>query len=478
MSPSSSPDLLDAESPLPAAPSRASGRARERVVAHALAGDVARLHGEALLRTALRYSQSADDAHDAYQRAMERLLEHAGTIDRSKAVAWMHVVVRREAGLVRRNHGPTTVPLEADDVDVAMHRLARLPDEHVHAIDLAQRASEALATLKEAEAQALCLRAQGLSYDEIADVYGWSYSKVNRAVTEGRKAFVDHYTAVESGAVCSATASQLGKYVEGTLKPRAVIKVRAHLVRCSGCRALLHAQRDADTALRALLPTVLVAAASDRTTRLTGWLHDHLLGPIGHAAGRLQPAADHLIGGKVGLVAASTVALAGSGMAAQHELARSAPPPALKAGLTDAPSKTPTAPALSPGALVGVVDHAVDNGKASAARVQQRAAAKIRTQKRAARRKQAAKARRLANAREFASGVSEFDTTTQASAERSAAAASATSSSGSTGSPSTATSGSAPVTEVPVGDATADSSVDVVTEQAPAGDTGSGAFGD
>ncbi|MDO9397862.1 MAG: sigma-70 family RNA polymerase sigma factor, partial [Herbiconiux sp.] len=361
MSPFSSPPANDAELELPDAPRRPGAGERERLAAHALAADIARLHSDALLRTARRFSLNADDAFDAYQRALELLLAHAATIDRAKALSWMHVVVRREAGAVRKLHGPVTVPFEEDDVDEALHRFATQPDEALHSIDLAQRAGEALANLKDTEAQALCLRAQGMSYDEIADTYGWSRTKVNRAVTEGRRAFVDHYTAVETGVVCGDTAELIDRYVDGTLKPRVAIRVRAHLLRCSGCRSLMHAHRGADTALRALLPPAFISVAAERRGG-GGWLHDHLLGPIGHLAGRLQPAADHLVGGKLGLVAASTVALAGGGMAVERTVVQAKPPTPLRAGLTGGPvaSRSASTSPARPGALVRVVDRAVD----------------------------------------------------------------------------------------------------------------------
>lgn len=149
---------------------------RDRLTAHALATDIARRHGDALMRTARKYAGDPDDAHDAYQRALELLLEHAATIDRTKAVHWMHVVVRREASALRRRHD-RHLPLDIDAVD--RREASDRTDEHLHRIDLASRASEALATLKDTEATALCLRAQGMSYDEIADQCGWSYTKLH-----------------------------------------------------------------------------------------------------------------------------------------------------------------------------------------------------------------------------------------------------------------------------------------------------------
>ena len=458
-------ELTDSDEPLPDVPARGVGGARERVAAHALVAEIARLHGDALLRTARRSSACADDAHDAYQRAMELLLAHAATIDRGKAVNWLHVVVRREAGAIRRAHD-RQVPLDDEDVEEVTARLAEQADERLHAIDLARRAGEALATLKESEAQALCLRAQGLSYEEIAEAYGWSYTKTNRAITEGRRAFVDHYLAVERGIVCGDTADLLSQFVAGDLKPRIALKVRAHLVRCSACRSLLHAERQADASLQALLPTGAIVAAGSSS----GWFHDHLLAPVGHLAGRLQPAADHLLGSKLGLAAASTIALAGSSVAVEHQLTTDQPkPPALRAALTADRTPSSTASTNSPATITIPAALATAERRSSDLADDSRKRAAVK--KRAVVAAKRAKARRAAaNRGEFGPAGGEFASTTQATAKaakRSSGAAAA--------------SASAPATEVPVTDTASDATVDVATDapsaSAPSSSSVSDEFG-
>ncbi len=53
------------------------------------------------------------------------------------------------------------------------------------------RSLEALARLKPDERTAVLLKAEGFSYREIGERNGWTYTKVNRAVTEGRRRFRD-----------------------------------------------------------------------------------------------------------------------------------------------------------------------------------------------------------------------------------------------------------------------------------------------
>ena len=57
----------------------------------------------ALRRTARRYSLCAEDAEDAYQRAIEILLTKSPPADQRRLAAWMQVVTRREALAVRRS---------------------------------------------------------------------------------------------------------------------------------------------------------------------------------------------------------------------------------------------------------------------------------------------------------------------------------------------------------------------------------------
>lgn len=391
------PSTLDLPPPAPAEVRPPRGR----IAAHALATEVARLHGDALMRTARRFAGDPDDAHDAYQRALELLLQHADTIDRAKALPWMHVVVRREASALRRRH-ERHLPLDIDALD--RREAADRTDEAVRRIDLAQRASEALATLKESEAQALCLRAQGLSYEEIADECGWSYTKVNRAVSEGRRAFVDHYLGAEQGTVCRDASERLGAYLAGELRAREQVRVRAHLARCPACRAQLHAERDAGRALQALLPPALLAAPGHH-----GWLHDHLLAPTGDLLARLAPAGEHTLAAKLGVAAASSLAIAGGGLTIDQQLRETRPVPEVRTALSAAPPAAAPAQTSSGASAAGPLQGASIGTQAiiDDARARARAAARRAKARRAAEREREER-RVAAAAREFAPATAEF----------------------------------------------------------------------
>jgi RNA polymerase sigma factor (sigma-70 family) len=144
----------------------------------------------AFRRTARRHSLCRQDADDAFQRAVEILLTKApADAGPDHLTAWMQVVTRREALAVRRMRERLLGPAPADDRGAPLDRLS------AHAPGPAERAEEhedaverlrLLGALKPQERRALVLKAHGYSYAEIAAICGWTYTKVNRCLAEGR----------------------------------------------------------------------------------------------------------------------------------------------------------------------------------------------------------------------------------------------------------------------------------------------------
>ena len=81
------------------------------------------------------------------------------------------------------------------------------------------------------------LKAQGYSYDEIGSRLGWTYTKVNRAITEGRRRFMKVFPAIESGEACEQYVATIAALAGGTASSAEVIEIRPHLRHCSACRA-------------------------------------------------------------------------------------------------------------------------------------------------------------------------------------------------------------------------------------------------
>ena len=146
-------------------------------------------HQPLLRRTARRFSLCADDADDACQRALEILLTKAPPLEPPRLVAWACMVTRREALAVRRARERLLAGGGHEDAAAA---LDRRPAERPGSAELVERrfgaveALRRLAGLKPDERRAIVLQARGYSYAEICGLTGWSYTKVNRCLAEGR----------------------------------------------------------------------------------------------------------------------------------------------------------------------------------------------------------------------------------------------------------------------------------------------------
>lgn len=158
----------------------------------------------ALRRTARRFSICADDAEDAFQRALVILLTKAPELPGEQATAWMHVVTRREAMAVRRERerllGGRSALTEDGRPEYELLACGRPgPGERAERHERVVIGAAALARLKPQERRALVLKAEGYSYAEIMEITGWTYTKVNRCMAEGRKAFLENFARIEAG---------------------------------------------------------------------------------------------------------------------------------------------------------------------------------------------------------------------------------------------------------------------------------------
>lgn len=314
-------------------------------------------HAPALLRTARRYSLCADDAHDAYARATEIFLRRAGSLRSETVVGWLHQVVRNEALAVRRSR-LRLVGAEEADLDAREAEHGPAPDERALRRERTEQAAEAFAALKPHEALALWLKAQGLSYQEIAERQGWTYTKVNRCLAEGRRAFLTRYAGLESGEQCRRFEPLLSALVDGEAGGRELRELRRHLRRCAGCRSALVELRTSGPSLGGLLPVGVGAAGvaaglRHHTARLLARLHD-LLGAAPERTSsslmRWQSMLEAASAPKLAAVAVSLAAAAGGGVAA---VGRSAPPakhhaPARTAAPAPAVVTRPPGPAPAP----------------------------------------------------------------------------------------------------------------------------------
>ncbi len=193
-------------------------------------------HEKMLLRVARQSSLCHDDAQDAYQRALEIFVRRVETVDPATELAWLKVVVRHEALAIRRSRSESVTGEELD-LDAFIPGPERSVEDRVASEERVRRSAEALRALKPDEAQALMMKAHGLSYEEIGARNGWTYTKVNRAITEGRRRFMRAYEGIEAGEECERFSPIVQALAEGAATSAQVLEIRPHLRHCVACRA-------------------------------------------------------------------------------------------------------------------------------------------------------------------------------------------------------------------------------------------------
>jgi RNA polymerase sigma factor (sigma-70 family) len=278
-------------------------------------------HAAELLRFARRFSHCADDAHDAYQRALEILVRRMRVDPPAQPLSWLRTVLRHEALAVRSERERLLGRVEFD-LDQHEDRGTTDPAERAVGHERLRHAAEALRRLKPQEVTALVLRAEGLSYAEIGARMGWTYTRTNRAVTEGRRALLERLGAIESGAECARWLPALTALADGEVTAEDLAQLRPHLRGCPACRATLRDIHAVPAQVALLVPPAVVEAASHAAG---GTFAGHaevgvhaLVDRLTLLAARVQGAFEALPGAKLAAVAASTAAIAGGGVALER----------------------------------------------------------------------------------------------------------------------------------------------------------------
>lgn len=232
-------------------------------------------HEGLLRRTALRYSLDVEDAEDACQRALEIVLTKAPTTDPRELVRWTRTVVKHEALAVRASRERLLSRRrnsdEMQDPIAAIPSREDPPEQQIERREEIAHSREALQALKPAELRALGLLAEGYSYAEIGELTGFSRTKVNRLLAEGRARFRAVVSAGEDGRRCRELRPLLSSFCDGESSPKDAALVREHLRACAGCRATMRSYRAAP-GLAAGLPLLPEARS------LLGRVHDFVAG--------------------------------------------------------------------------------------------------------------------------------------------------------------------------------------------------------
>jgi hypothetical protein len=237
-------------------------------------------------------------------------------IQEAGAGSWLRTVVKHEAMSIREQRQRTL----SEDVDFDTWEAdLSSGEERALSFDRVTRAAEALQGCKRDEVAAMVLRADGSTYDEICAITGWSYTKVNRCLTEGRRRFLRRYAEIEAGEECERLAPLLSMIVDGEATPVQMAEARPHLRNCASCRTSLRELAESQPAIHVVFPAALLGAMAlpdggagflARAYELfVGGVHDRLA----LTAMKTQSAVEAVSATKVAAVAASAAAVAGGG---------------------------------------------------------------------------------------------------------------------------------------------------------------------
>jgi RNA polymerase sigma factor (sigma-70 family) len=174
--------------------SRPSARERERNAQ--LLNELLKRDEHKLRRQAWRHSEVVDDIDDALQSAYLLFIERYRGV--GEPLAWLYTTVKREAWSIRRGgsrrHERSFNSFQANGSEYEFDLADVLPTDAAGPAERFERDEavcerrQALAELKPDERRALWLLGLGLSYVEIGEVTGWTHTKINRCISEGRSA--------------------------------------------------------------------------------------------------------------------------------------------------------------------------------------------------------------------------------------------------------------------------------------------------
>jgi DNA-directed RNA polymerase specialized sigma24 family protein len=147
-----------------------------------------------LLRIARRHGGRGVDPDEAVQDAFAAFLDAFDPDGEAHPLAWLTLTLQRLCWAARdRRHlayriGATPSGLAAPDQPWRESSLTVDAGDVAERLDCVRETAAGMARLKSAERRALSLIGLGYSYREIGEITGWTRTKTNRCLAEGRAA--------------------------------------------------------------------------------------------------------------------------------------------------------------------------------------------------------------------------------------------------------------------------------------------------
>lgn len=167
--------------------------ANDRAKTRTLAAHLYSAHHRRLLAIGKRNSPTTEDAEEALHDTFILFIDHFDPNAGAPPLAWLTLTLKRRCWatyrrqqLLHRQQPLPTTDTTTSDASNELLDPSRLPDELAVVAANVSEARDKIHRLKPDERRALSLLAIGYSYREICDLTGWTYTKVNRCISEGR----------------------------------------------------------------------------------------------------------------------------------------------------------------------------------------------------------------------------------------------------------------------------------------------------
>jgi RNA polymerase sigma factor (sigma-70 family) len=146
-----------------------------------------------LLSIARRNALNETDAEEALQETFANFIRAFDPSGGAPPLAWLTLALKRQCWRQRREAHLELRAVESSErspreAGFLIESLSAGPEGTEERVVKADEARFRLVQLKRDERRALVLKAAGYSYGEIGKRYGWTYTKVNRCLSEGRAA--------------------------------------------------------------------------------------------------------------------------------------------------------------------------------------------------------------------------------------------------------------------------------------------------
>lgn len=166
---------------------------QKRAQVQALADQLYAERRNYLLHIARRNGANGEQAEESLQDAFVLFLDRFDPASEAPPLAWLTLTLKRRCWALyrlQRRAGQQRSARSGEDCSDAelLGGSSRHPDDLLDLAEEIAATRSQLAELKPAERRAISLIAAGYSYSEVGQITGWSYTKTNRCLAEGRAA--------------------------------------------------------------------------------------------------------------------------------------------------------------------------------------------------------------------------------------------------------------------------------------------------